>query len=377
MRAFGAREHLAAILVALLLVLGLRIQDKPLPMLAVWAQAHTAVNYTPYFPGLNRIEQHEVFAPENRPVRKIIFLGASAVHSVGCDSTWIPPSQAIREPANVHHSCSVAAQVNEELARRGVSGWKAFNLAKAGGRLAPMLYVFAKVQPLKPDLVVYGDNFPYFMETNAGADNLLPGDYAALGQVFSASPAAASLWHGFEGTLQRNGLLTGVARSPRNIGKSFMRLQPDDSVSGALANLLSQPRNRNTELEHPQPLRYAAIRSWEQTFQPLKRFDNPDPGFGYFQGVALMDEMQKLHGGRVLFYYSPQYDHRGDAVYEQGLDREFGGYLRSRGVAYTSLVGLPLEPIIDTYDGHHQTVNGNRKIAAALVDQMQAQGLLK
>lgn len=377
MRAFSAREHLAAICVALLLVLGLRIQDRPLPLLAGWTRAHAAVNYTPYFPGLNRIEQHEVFAPENRAVRKIIFLGASAVHSVGCDSTWIPPSQAIREPANVHHSCSVAAQVNEELARRGITGWKAFNLAKAGGRLAPMLYVFAKVLPLKPDIVVYGDNFPYSMETNAGADNLLRDDYAALGQVFSASPAAASLWHGFEDTLHRNGLATGPTRSPRNIGKSFMRLQPDDSVSGALAGVLTQPRNRHTELEHPQPVRYATFRRWEPVFEPLTRFDNPDPGFGYFQGVALMDEMQKRHGGRLFFYYSPQFDHRSDPVYQQGLDHEFGGYLRDRGVAYASLVNLPLKPITETYDGHHQTVYGNRKIANALVDQMQLQGLLK
>ena len=377
MPAFSAQEHIAAIAVALLLVLGLRVQDQPLPLLASWARTHAAVQYTPYFPGLNRMAQHEVFAPENTAVRKIIFLGASAVHSVGCDSTWIPPIQAIREPGNVHYSCSVAAQLNEELAKRGIKGWKAFNLAKAGGRLAPMLYVYSRVLPLKPELVVYGENFPYAMETNAGADNLLREDYASMDQVFSASPATTALWQGFEDTLHRNGLPVGMVRSPRNIGKNFLRLQPDDSVSGAIAGLLTTPRNRHSELEHAQPVRYATFRRWEPVAGPLKQFENPDPGFGYFQSMVLMSEMQKLHGGRFFFYYSPQFDHRNDPVYQQGLEREFGGYLSKHGIAHTSLVGQPLEPITETYDGHHQTVHGNRKIAAALLDQMQAQGLLK
>lgn len=377
MAAFTGREHLAAIALALLLVLGFRVQDQPTPLIASRSETPGQASYAKYFPGLNRIEQHEIFAPENRGVRKIVFLGASAVHSVGCDYTWIPPAQAIRESANVHYSCSVAEQFNDELARRGIQGWKAFNLAKAGGRLTPMMYVYARLLPLKPEVMVYGDSFPYYMVTNAGADNLLKEDYYAMDSAFSASPVTKSLWRDFEDTLHRNGLASGAVRSPRNIAKSFMRLQADDSISGAAGKLLAIPRNRYTELDHPLPVRYTTFRRWESLEPPLERFDNPDPGFRYFQGVTLMSEMQKLHGGRMFFYYSPQFDHRNDPVYIAGLEHDFGGYMRKHGIAYTSLVDLPLTPVLETYDGDHQTVFGNHKIALALFAQMQAQGLLQ
>lgn len=371
------RIHLAAIAMAMVLVLGVRVQDQPLPALARWTAMHDEGNYTKYFPGLNRIERHEIFSPANSPLRKIVFLGASAVHSVGCDYTWFQPAQAIREPDNVHYSCSVAEQFNDELVRRGIKGWKAFNLGKAGGRLVPMVYVYARLLPLKPDVVVYGDNFPYYMETNAGADNLQGEDYEFLGRVFSVTQQTRSIWEGFEATLREHGLYTGFARSPRNVGKSFMRLQPDDSLSGVLAGLLTKPRNQFTELDHPLPLRYARYRRWETDEPRLPKFYNPDPGFSYLQGVRLMGEMQRQHGGKMFMYYSPQFDHRGDTVYNTGLEKTFGGYLDANKIAHTSLVELPLVPVIDTYDGHHQTVDGNRKIASALLDRMIEQGLLE
>jgi hypothetical protein len=377
MRAFSSCEHLAAIIVGLLLVLGLRIQDRPIPIIAGWVGASGAVVYSKYFPGLNRLEQHEIFSPENRDVKKIVFLGASAVHSVGCDCTWIPPTQSIRQSANVHYSCSVAEQFNDELARRGIKGWKAFNLAKAGGRLMPMMYVYARLLPLKPELVVYGDSFPYYMMSNAGAESLLSDDHSFLRKTFNEHAATRALWGRFEEHLRANGLSATPLLSPRNIAKSFLRLQPDSSASGAIGNLFTGPRNLYTELQQPLPVRYTMFRRWEASQSPLARFDNPDPGFRYFEGVRLMSEMQKLNGGKLFFYYSPQFDHRDDVAYNQGLNREFGGYMNDNGIAHTSLVSLPLEPVTETYDGDHQTVYGNRRIALAVLDQLQAQGLVK
>jgi hypothetical protein len=71
-------RHAIALLIALALVFGIRIQDTNLqPLLGPFDQRYFE-KYTPYFPGLNNLETHEIFAPKNAKKRKIVFLGASS-----------------------------------------------------------------------------------------------------------------------------------------------------------------------------------------------------------------------------------------------------------------------------------------------------------
>ena len=213
--------------------------------------------------------------------------------------------------------------------------------------------------------------------TNAGADNLSGDDYAQMAKVFSATAQTTASWNAFYAQLRGHGTVDGLVTQPRSIAKNLLRLQPSDSLSGEIAQVLGAPRNRNAGLAHPQPVAYNTFRRWEPQDPPITRFDNPDPGMRYFQGMALIAQMQRLHGGQLFFYHSPQFDHRADRVYVDGVTQEFARYLEAQGIAHTSLIDMPLAPITETYDGVHQTLYGNRKIAATLLERMLAQGVIR
>ena len=58
------------------------------------------------------------------------------------------------------------------------------------------------------------------------------------------------------------------------------------------------------------------------------------------------------------------------------LNNIFGAYMNSNGISFASHVALRLKPIYETYDGEHQTMYGNRVIAATLLNDLKEQGLI-
>jgi hypothetical protein len=126
----------------------------------------------------------------------------------------------------------------------------------------------------------------------------------------------------------------------------------------------------------PLPVKFVAYRNWDEKPYVPYTFDNQDPGFGYFQGIKLISELQRQHNGKLFFYFSPFYNNRHDLTYITGLNNIFGAYMTSNGIPFASHVALKLKPIYETWDGQHQTMYGNRILAAALLKDLREQGLI-
>ena len=127
----------------------------------------------------------------------------------------------------------------------------------------------------------------------------------------------------------------------------------------------------------PLPVKFSPYRSWDVKPYVAHSFENPDPGFAYFQGVTIIAALQKRNGDKFYFYFSPQFDYRHDLAYIEGLNEVFGGYLAGHGIPFSSYVAMDLNPVSETYDGTHQTLYGNRIVARAILKDLRARGLVE
>ncbi len=334
--------------------------------------------YTPYFPGLSKLQTHEIFSNASTAKKKIVLLGASAVDAIGCDYTWHRPPPNL-EP-NAHWSCSVAGQLNRLLREKGLNDWQAYDLARTGAKLTEMLYVYSQIEALKPDVVVYGDSFNYYMWDNADADGLDATQYGIMSRDFGHDPATSDIWNAYLQTLRAHGWSgeAEVSTEPGAVAAEVAntRSPPPAEFGDVLARGLLRLRHAAWAEGMPRPLAYTQYRDWTIPPKTDKAFENPDPGFGYFQGVDLIARKQRESGGRTFVYFSPQWNLSFDPAYVAGIDEAFGGYLRNRGIPYMSLVGTRMTPITETYDGSHHTLTGNRRIAGALLQNLEKDGLV-
>ena len=334
--------------------------------------------YTPYFPGLAKLQTHEIFSNVNTSKKKIVLLGASAVDAIGCDYTWHRPP--INLEPNAHWSCSVSGQMNQLLHDAGLNDWEVYDLARTGAKLTEMLYVYLQIETLKPDVVVYGDSFNYYMRDNADADGLDGAQYAAMSQAFGQDPETSGIWNAYLHTLRAHGWNgeADAAAGPGAVAAAVTatRSPPAAEFGDVLARGLLQLRHAAWADGMPRPLAYTEYRDWSMPPQTYHAFDNPDPGFGYFQGVRLIDLKQREFGGRTFVYFSPEWNLSYKPDYVEGVERTFGGYLRDHGIPSASFIGMRMKPITETYDGSHHTVAGNRRIAAALLQNLRQAGLI-
>jgi hypothetical protein len=81
--------------------------------------------------------------------------------------------------------------------------------------------------------------------------------------------------------------------------------------------------------------------------------------------------MQRHIDKKMFFYFTPQYFQSTDRSYLGGIKDVFGDYLAQNGIPFVSLIQFPLKPAYETPDGYHGTVFGNRKVAAALFDDLE------
>ncbi len=333
--------------------------------------------YTPYFPGLEKLQTHEIFSNVSTSKKKIVLLGASAVDSIGCDYTWYRPSPNL-EP-NAHRSCSVAGQMNRLLHDKNLRDWQVYDLARTGAKLTEMLYVYSQIVSLKPDLVIYGDSFHYYMWDNADADGLNAAQYGIMSRDFGQDPATVDIWNAYLQTLRAhgwNGQAEASAPGAIATAGADTRSPPAAELGDVLARGLLMLRHAAWAEGMPRPLAYTQYRDWTIPPQTYPTFQNPDSGFEYFQGLRLIDLKQREFGGRTFVYFSPQWNLSFEPAYVAGVDHIFGGYLRDHGIPYVSLIGMRMKPITETYDGSHHTLLGNRRIAAALLQNLEKDGLV-
>lgn len=374
----AAARHVIAFAVAAVLVFALRIQDVDLQRVLGPMDQHYSHIYTPYFPGLAAIHNHEIFAPENDKKKKIVFLGASAVDAIGCDTTW-QDTRLTPAEWNIHYSCSVAGQMNDLLAKRGYRDWKAFDLARNGTKLTPMLYVYAQILALKPDIVIWGETYNYYDWENADADALSPGQYALLDRVFGNDPETAATWASYKLTLRANGWIPAPSVPPAV--ETDLSQRYHTSINDILLRAIEWLRVQLPVQGIPKPLQFkpdlvdwASFRQTTSIFDP--NYHRDDPGFGYFQGFGLIATKQREIGKRMFFYFSPQYFYRNDTYYKRGLDEVLGGWLTRNAIPFRSYVSLPLIPVYETVDGVHNSIAGNRKLAEAILNDLEAEKLL-
>ncbi|MEA2940428.1 MAG: hypothetical protein QOD09_957 [Bradyrhizobium sp.] len=368
----GILQHAFAMLIALAVVFGLRVQDINLQPLLGEFDETSFVTYTPYFPGLDALQTHEIFAPENRHKKKIVLLGASAAESIGCDYTWSDDAQG----RNAHYDCSITAKLNSLLKDANLGDWRAFNLARGGSKLTAALYIYARILSLQPETVIYGDSFNYYMWENADASAISPERYAFMDEVFNRYPETAALWGTYKANLQRHGWTPASAKPEPVVG-----LGPQPRASTSLNDLIVQGlvvlRSR---LPVSGPLRPSALnpsfRAWTKPPYEAHAFKNPDPDFGYFQGFKLIGEMQKRQGKRFSFFFCPQWERDSDLDYQNGLTSIFGAYLEKDGIPFASYVPMKMTPVYETWDGSHHLPQGNLKIARAIFAGLQQNGSL-
>jgi hypothetical protein len=374
-----AARHAIAMSIALALVLGLRIQNIDLqPLLGAFDQRFFE-RYTPYFSGLDAIQTHEIFAPQNAHKKKIVFLGASGVESIGCDYTWHHPEP--EQTRNAHYTCSIAAQLNALLKDEHIDAWRAFNLANSGGKMTDELYVYARIVALKPDLVIYGDSFNYYMWENADAEVLSPAHYAYMDEVFERYPETMKIWRSYKANLEKHGWKPSVSSQPTPAIEIGPRYRASTDLNDLILQGLARVRSRFAVDAMPRPVTFdphPPNRAWNlrPARVPAHDFVNPDAGFGYFQGIGLMAAMQRRSNDNMFFFFVPQWHFVTDLDYQKGLLNEFGSYLKMNGVPFASYVPMEMEPIRETYDGNHHTMMGNGRIAAAILRDLRQARLI-
>jgi len=368
-------RHAIAMLIAITFVFGVHIQNVNLQPLLGNFDERKFETYTPYFPGLDNLSTHEIFSPENRHKKKIVLMGASAVDSIGCDYTWHRPKPNVTP--NVHYTCSIAGQLNRLLKLAHLDDWAAFDLARNGSKLTDGLYIYTRILPLEPEIVVYGDSFNYYMWENADANVISPARYSYMDEVFGRYPETAKLWQSYKSNLERHGWMPTPSVAPEQPDPVGPKPRKATSINDLVANFLGELKSLSPANGMPHPVTFlASYRDFARPPYSPHLFENPDPDFGYFQGFKLIAEMQRRSGRHFSFFFCPQWDRDTDLDYQNGLAKIFGAYLQKDGIPFASYVPLKMTPIYETYDGYHHTVLGNRKIAEAIFHDLQTDGML-
>lgn len=364
--------HLAAMLVAALLVFGLRIQDYDLRRLGVTDLGTYTPIHSPYMRGINRLDQHDLYAPEFADTRKLVLFGASTVESLVCDTVL----------SNAHYNCSIARHLNDAMREARLADWHAFSLARAGSRMTDTLYLAARIQDLKPEIIVMGDVFGYASYDNGNSDQLGPAEYDFLDTLFAA-PDTAAIWASYKQVIRDKGWVPGQVNESAPI--TLIHDRPITgrgdplTVNSLLSYWIPAARLAYSHHEIAGPIRLDthlirtsdAWKNWGAA-APGYSFVDPDPGFRYYQALALIAALQKRHGGKFLFYASPEYANRHNTAYTTTVNALMGNYAAGHGFDYLSLISFELRAVTETYEGLHQTDTGNRRIAEALLAALQA-----
>lgn len=321
------------------------------------------------------LHTHEIFAPENTHKKKIVILGASTADSVGCDYTWSLPTEK-KVPRNVHFSCSIAGQLNKLLKEAKLDDWQAFNLARNGAKLTPMLYTYATIRELEPELVIYGDLYAYYAKDGAGANDLDATQLAMLDETLGGTPETQAVWSAYKNNLHR----TKPAAEPVARQPPPPIYRATTSLQDILLRGLSQVDHLSPDAAPPYRIAYnynnENLES-EAVFD-FAITDKSDPGMVFLEGFSLINALQEEQGNKFFLYFGSAYQYRNDTNLIRTLrEGAVGQKLDSMSVPFEVYVDLPLKPIYETYDGVHQTRDGNAVIARKLLDDLLARRIIE
>jgi hypothetical protein len=381
---FSPVTHFFAIILACLVVFIIRPQQwiNLAPLMSPPMQA-LITDFTPYYPGQKELYRHEIFSPFYAHTKKIVIIGASVAESIGCDSSWSTPDP-VRPTRNVHYTCSVAGHINELLKNKGLDEWHAFNLGREGARLTSMLYTYARIADLKPEIVIFtdavGENSGLYSHTaNAGAAALDAEMYSYMDHIFSQDPAADLVWHSYRDNLIKMGSKDGwqfPARDKEPDFSNLLGIRKEITLNDILVRLMDAAHDMAWKDTPPWPVKFRP--EYKKFTEPKDTpFVTTEDDLNYLQGYKLFQLMQARNGGKFLYYFSPMYQRRKSRAYHEVIaSGAYGSYFQQNGVPYVDLSDLPLTPVYETYDGTHQTTFGNIKIAETLVEELEKRKFL-
>lgn len=185
----GAGKSLISIALAAVVAAGLATVD--LRWFFPEFNTRALQSFTPYFPGLDSLQKHEVFDPRYRDKKKIVILGASNAESLGCDGSLSVDDKSRTPARNVHHTCRVDRQLQALLDAHGYGDWQVFNLARTGAASMAVLLVYLLASETKPNIVINVGG-RHFSNRNGDWETLLKSPYQT--SFIDALPSRLTGW---------------------------------------------------------------------------------------------------------------------------------------------------------------------------------------
>lgn len=322
--------------------------------------------FTPYFPGFDNLETHDVFNPIYSNKKKILLLGVSYVDSMGCDQSWSYPDPTRNPERNVHFSCRIDHQLNQLLKEAGRDDWVVLNLARSAAMISSNVYTYVAIHEIRPEIIIYGGDTAIFTDDGAiGLDDIRA---SRLEGYFSSKndKNLYALWESFKKSLRNRGwsAKTTNTESYDFIVAPFSSMETV-TVRDWLSVFLGRLRNIKLVEGPPLPIK---LYPWENgTLIERKEFKAPDENYDFslVTGLEIINAIQHEHNGSLIVYQTPNWTLRNMKEWDSYFSGPLSELLDKKGIQNFDLTDVPMVEGVDVYngDGRHHTKYGNQKIA--------------
>jgi hypothetical protein len=333
--------------------------------------------YSEKFQGSPSINTHALFDPKHADKKKILFLGPSFVMSIGCDMSWSFPDKTRNPERNEHQHCTIHHQLQLLLEKGEYNKWRTFNLASNASKFAHSFFIYLATLKIKPDIVIIGGNNynyltrfglhdPYFIKSPIRLKFIKQSLKTLLGD---------KAWQPWEDYLKTWAELS----QQKNLDAiPYYDFAPDPVIPIASYSLVELVQKRFSE--------FRKTPAYEGPLLPVKHYPwtmekSSDSGEGYQHGyltswLKQIKLIQQQHGGNLLYYQHPTWGFRDSPTYQKYFSQPLTKALDEAGVINRNWVDFPLKIVEETYDGGHQTLQGNQRIAQLIFDALQEEKLL-
>lgn len=326
--------------------------------------------FTPYFPGLDNLQKHEIFDPQYAGYKKILILGASNADSLGCDGSLSVDDKSRTPPRNVHFTCRIDYLLQQQLWAHGHKDWRVFNLGRTGTSALAVMMIYLLASEVRPDIVINVGG-RHNQNRNGDWETLIakPEHATFVDNMLSNDPTVRPEWLELKKVLMRHGWngkdgLGGPVSAP----VPYVEHKPF-TVFTILSSWIGKFRSA----------KLCDCRPHEVKFYPFT--DSPVPGSmkppaqPYDMGYALVDQiinkLQLKAGHRYIVYQFPRLEMRNNPAMFKAFRGPYIAALDKYGIPNVDLTDYPMRVGIDIYDTGHHTLYGNQKLAPLIFDYLE------
>jgi len=323
--------------------------------------------FTPYFPGFDNLETHEVFDTAYDNKKKILFLGVSYVDSMGCDQSWSYPDTTRDPERNVHFSCRIDHRLTQLLKDSGRDDWVALNLARSASLISSSVYTYVAVHKIHPEIIIYGGDTALFSDNGEiGLDNVRASRLESF-FVNANNEKLYELWESFKQSLRCRGWKanTNMHESLDFVVDPFSPMEKVTIRDWLRKMLVRRLENINLIAVPPLPIK---LYPWENgALSERKEFVAPKEGYDFslITGLEIINTLQHEHNGGLIVYQTPNWTLRNMKGWDSYFSEPLSELLDKKGITNFDLTDVPMVEGVDVYngDGRHHTKYGNKKIA--------------